>query len=159
MDLLDRMLDHDQWATTQLLEVSRDLTDAQLDQPFDVGHGTLRLTFEHIVENIEFWNGLMTGQPPDPWGPAPSIAALRERSERAYAAFAASARRFRDEQRLDDTFIDHYNVRKSMGGTIIVVVQHNVEHRTEALHILQRLGVPDLPEVDYGVVDYLQLNT
>ena len=30
MDLLDRLLGHDDWATTQLLELSRGLTDAQL---------------------------------------------------------------------------------------------------------------------------------
>jgi hypothetical protein len=44
MDLLDRMLGHDQWTTARVLGLSRDLTNAQLDQPFDVGHGTLRET-------------------------------------------------------------------------------------------------------------------
>ena len=44
MDLLDRLLDHDHWATTQLLDVSRNLTDAQLDQEFDIGHRSLRGT-------------------------------------------------------------------------------------------------------------------
>ena len=30
---------------------------------------------------------------------------------------------------------------------------------TEALHFLARLGVPDLPEVDLGVWEYMLLNT
>src|SRR5690349_13120004 len=63
MDLLDRLLEHDRWATTQLLELCRGLTDAQLDQPFDVGHRTLRATLDHQIPNLDFWTGLMTGQP------------------------------------------------------------------------------------------------
>ncbi len=39
MDLLDRLLAHDHWATARLLDLSRGLTDAQLDQPFDIGTG------------------------------------------------------------------------------------------------------------------------
>ena len=65
----------------------------------------------------------------------------------------------RDEQRLHDTFVDHYAVRKSFGGTILMLVEHNTEHRGEALHIRERLGVPDLPKVDLGVWDYLLHNT
>ena len=88
----------------------------------------------------------------------PAYAALIERHARAQANFAALARRLRDEGRLDETYIDHYEAKKSMGGTIPVIVLHNVEHNTEVLHILNRLGVPDLPEVDYGLWDYLQHN-
>jgi hypothetical protein len=75
------------------------------------------------------------------------------------AAFAGAARRLRDEGRLGDTYADHYAVRKSFGGTILMVVEHNEGHRTEVLHILERLGVPDLPEVDLGVWEYTLLNT
>ena len=82
------------------------------------------------------------------------MAALIDRHERYYATFATLARQFRDQQRLDETFIDHYDARKSIGGTILHVVLHNAEHRTEAVHILERLGLPDLPEVDHGLWDY-----
>ena len=165
MDLLDLLLDHDHWATRRLLDASGGLTDAQLDRPFDIGHRTLRATFGHMIFNVPFWTAFLAGQPavggysadaqPDDRSPA----ALVDHHERAYAAFAAAARRLRDEQRLGDTFVDHYAVRKSFGGTILTVVEHNAEHRTEVLHILERLGVPDLPEVDLGVWDYLLHNT
>ena len=158
MDLLDRLLEHDRWATDQLLDLSRGLTDAQLDQEFDIGHRTLRATLEHMIFNVGFWTALMTGQPVDAQRDDSSLAALSERHERSYATFAALARRFRDEQRLDDTFVDHYAARKSFGGTILHVVLHNAEHRTEALHILDRLRVPDLPEVDLGLWDYQMHN-
>jgi uncharacterized damage-inducible protein DinB len=159
MDLLDRLLDHDHWATAQLLDLSRNLTDAQLDQEFDIGHRTLRDTFEHVIYNIAFWTALMTEQPVPGERDDRSVTALIDRHERSYAAFATLARQFRDEQRLEDTYIDHYEARKSFGGTILHVVLHNAEHRTEALHILERLRVPDLPEVDHGLWDYELLNS
>jgi len=158
MDLLDRLLEHDRWATAQLLELSQGLTDDQLDQEFDVGHRTVRDTFGHIVFNIAFWTALMTGQPAGELRDDSSLTELIDRHEHNYATFATLARQFRDEQRLEGTYIDHYDARKSFGGTILHVVLHNAEHRTEVLHILERLGVPDLPEVDHGLWDYELLN-
>ena len=60
MDLLDRLLGHDHWATAKLLDLSRGLTDEHLDLPFDVGHQTLRATFEHMSFNVEFWTATTT---------------------------------------------------------------------------------------------------
>jgi hypothetical protein len=101
MDLLDRLLGHDQWATGLLLELSHDLTDAQLDQPFDVGHRMLRATFEHMIFNVEIWTGLMAGQPVDAQRDERSLSALIDRYERSDAAFVTLARLVRDEERLD----------------------------------------------------------
>ena len=148
MDLLDRMLGRDEWATRRLLELSRDLNDEQLDQPFDVGLGTLRKTLRHIVRNIAFWASLATGQPVNDPPEAPSIAELLDYYDRGHPAYAAFARSVRTEGRLDETFIDHWNYPQSMGGTAIQVLMHNEGHRTEARHILTRLGVPDVPELD-----------
>ena len=166
MSLLDLLLDHDHWATRRLLDVSGGLTDAQLDQEFDIGHRTLRATFGHMIFNVPFWAAFLGGGQPADGGYSAdaqpddrSPAALTDHHERSYAAFAAAARRLRDEQRLGDTFLDHYAVRKSFGGTILMVVEHNAEHRTEALHMLVRLGAPDVPEVDLGVWEYMVLNT
>jgi uncharacterized damage-inducible protein DinB len=164
MALLDLLLDHDHWATRQLLDASSGLTDAQLDQPFDIGHRTLRETFGHMIFNVPFWTTFLTGAPADRAFSADaqpadrSLTALIEAHERSYSAFASVARRLRDEERLDAIFVDHYGVRKSFGGTLLMVVEHNVEHRAEVLHILQRLDVPNLPEVDLGVWEYFLLN-
>lgn len=148
MDLLDRLLGHDRWTTAQFLDISKGLTDAQLDQRFDIGLGTLRETLDHMIFNIAFWTGFMVGQPANVQRDDRSPAALIERHERFYEDFAAAARRARDEQRLDDTFIDHYDYPQTVGGTILQVVLHNVEHRSEVRHILERLGVSNLPDGD-----------
>lgn len=168
MDLLDLLLDHDLWATASLLEASGGLTDAQLDREFDIGHRTLRETFGHMIFNVPFWTAFLAapdGQPAaggvsaDAQPADRSLAALRDAHERGHAAFAAAARRLRDEGRLGETFVDHYAVRKSFGGTVLMVAGHNEGHRTEILHILERLGVPGLPEVDLGAWEYERLNT
>jgi uncharacterized damage-inducible protein DinB len=69
MDLLDRLLAHDAWTTGQLLDRCLALPDDQLDRPFDIGHRTVRATFQHIIFNIEAWSALMAGAtelPPRP---------------------------------------------------------------------------------------------
>jgi uncharacterized damage-inducible protein DinB len=148
MDLLDRLLGHDRWTTGRFLELSGGLSDAQLDQPFDLGQRTVRETFGHMSGCVEFWTAAMTGQPVVGPGDDRSLAALRDRHQRAYARFADFARRMRDEQRLEETFADpdDADIPLTFGSTIIHVVQHNAQHRSEVLHMLERLGVPDLPE-------------
>ncbi|HYI13787.1 MAG TPA: DinB family protein [Thermomicrobiales bacterium] len=152
MDLLDRMLGHDRWATTQLLELCDTLTDAQLDQEFDIGHHTLRETLDHMIYVIDFWTGWMSGRPVEHDRTTQqsdrSIAALSERHERYQATFAAFARQASDEQRLDDTFNDHYAVHQSIGATIVQVQHHNAQHRSEVRHMLERLGVAGLWDYD-----------
>jgi uncharacterized damage-inducible protein DinB len=59
VDLLDRLLAHDAWTTRQLLDHCRALADDQLDRPFDIGHRTVRATFQHIIFNMEAWSALM----------------------------------------------------------------------------------------------------
>ncbi len=98
MDLIDRLLDHDRWATARLLDLSCGLTDTQLDQPFDIGHRTLRATFGHMIFNVDFWTAVMVEQPVDAGRDDWSLPEMIERHERFYATFATVARRFRDEQ-------------------------------------------------------------
>jgi uncharacterized damage-inducible protein DinB len=156
MEVLDRLLEHDQWATTYLLDVSRGLTDTQFDKQFDIGHGSLHETFGHMIFNVEFWTAVMTGQEFDGQRDDYSLAALTDWHEQSYETFATFSRRVRDEQRLDDTFVDHFDQHMTYGGAILHVILHNAEHRTEVLHILNRLHVPDVPELDHGLWDFVR---
>jgi uncharacterized damage-inducible protein DinB len=148
MELLDRLLGHDQWTTARCLELSRDLTDDLLDQPFDIGHRTLRATFAHMIYNVGFWTRLMLGETPGDHPESPSLAEMTEVHERTYPDFADLAHQLCEEGRLDKTFTDHYGITQTFGATIIQVILHNHQHRGDVLHILQRLGVPDLPDGD-----------
>lgn len=159
MDILDRLLEHDRWATDRLLELSRGLTDAQLDEPFDIGHRTLRATFAHLIFNVAAWTAGMSGQAGD-LAPVDDhdVAALLDRHKRAFETFAAFAREIRDAGRMDDTFDDKFGGQMTFGGAILHVILHDEDHRTEALHILQRLRGPEGSEieVDHGLWDFVR---
>jgi uncharacterized damage-inducible protein DinB len=156
VDILDRMLEHDRWATHQLLAASAGLSDAQLDQPFDIGHRTLRATFEHLVFNIEAWTAITAQMPLTRCPPGPSLAEIAARFDRTQAAFATLARRLRDDALLDAMFTDHFDEKQSYGAAVIHVLLHNEGHRTEILHLLTRLGVGDPPEVDHALWDHVR---
>jgi uncharacterized damage-inducible protein DinB len=150
MDLLDRLLGHDAWTTAKLLELARPLPQDALDRPFDVGHGSLRETFTHIIGNVETWTALMIGGPTPDRSDA-KIDDLIARHVVASLAFAALARRIRDDGRYDDRWLDVLDrppKEKSYGGAIGHVLTHNMQHRGEIMHMLARLGVADVPEGD-----------
>jgi uncharacterized damage-inducible protein DinB len=153
MDLLDRLLEHDRWTTRQVLAICRTLPPEQVQQRFDVGHGTLDATLRHVIGNIQLWTELMRTRPVQSWDAIRS-ANLEELSrlfETLYADFADCARRLRDDDRLDDVYLDVLDeppAPKTFGGTIAHVITHDMHHRTELLHMLGQLGVPNLLEGD-----------
>lgn len=141
MDLLDRMLGHDRWMTEHLLALSQGLSDAQLDREFDIGHRTLRTTFDHMITARALWTALMTDQPVTrETGPA-TIDSMLARHARSSDAFERAVRDAVAADRLDEIFTDHHGHPQSYGATILQVLYHNVHHRSEAMHILQRLGI------------------
>lgn len=153
MDLLDILLGHDEALTLQVLQLSGDLTDAQLDQEFDIGLRTLRRTLTHSIANVEVWTALMAGERPERTTtdiPA-TVADLQARFVRAHAQLRALATSVQREGRMNAAFVDVLDdppQEKSLGGGIAHLITHSMLHRSEALHILQRLGVPNLPEGD-----------
>jgi uncharacterized damage-inducible protein DinB len=154
MDILDRLLGHDAWTTRQILLRCLELEDATLRQPFDIGHETISETLAHMIGNVRTWTDLMNGDVDASSSRSLkelSVAELIEYHDRAASDFATLARRFRDEDRLDELWIDTLDdppTAKTYGGAITHVITHNMHHRGELLHMLQRLGVPDLLEGD-----------
>jgi len=155
MDILDRLLGHDAWTSRQLLLRCQELSEEQLDQPFDAGVGSVRRTLQHTIGNVEVWTALMAGGPlPErgrPNAPPPSVAMLLARHDAATAAFRSLAERLAAEGRLDDLWVDRLDDpprEKTYGGAIAHVLTHNHFHRAELLHMLARLGLIDLPEGD-----------
>jgi uncharacterized damage-inducible protein DinB len=152
MDLLDRLLGHDAWTTRQLLALAGGLSDEHLDQEFDMGHKTIRKTFDHIVWNIECWTDLMKARAvrsrPDS---EPTLASLLRRHEAASTELLAFAREITDQSRLDEEFLDSLDKppkEKSLGGAIVHLATHGMHHRAQLLYMLRRLGVAGLPEGD-----------
>lgn len=53
LNLLIELADYDAWAMRRILDSTTKLSDAQLDQKFEMGMGTLRMTMKHIVDADE----------------------------------------------------------------------------------------------------------
>ena len=152
MDLFDRLLGHDKWMTSHYIELAGRLTEEQLDQEFDIGLRTVRRTFDHMIINVDFWTGLMVGKQVDydEVRGHLSLDTLAARHTVSFAAFEEVARKLTADGRLDQTFIDHYEVPQSFGGTIVHVILHNQGHRGEILHMFTRLGLPDVEDMPEG---------
>jgi uncharacterized damage-inducible protein DinB len=155
LDLLDRLAGHDAWTTHHVLERCREVAPEQLQQHFDIGNGTIYETALHLIRNVEVWTDLMREQPvrvsSTPKDRLATVDELLARFDAAYAEFAALARQITDAGRLDDTYLDVLDdppARKTFGGTIAHIIIHDMLHRSELLHMLARLGVPDLIEGD-----------
>jgi len=148
MDLLDRLLGHDVWTTRQLLLLSEELTDEQLDREFDIAHRTVRATFAHIIRNLEAWSDCMSGQPiRDKQGE--SIPEFLARLDRAGDDFAGLSKAVADRDGWDETWVDPLDGKqRTYGGTIAHVITHSMHHRAQLLYMLRRLGVEELPEGD-----------
>lgn len=150
MDLLDRLLAHNEWTTERLIEQSRGLTDAQLEQPFDIGLKTVRVTIDHIIENIEWWTDLMNAHPRRSFrtlGADPlTLDGFGKRLGRVAPQFAEVARRVQAEGRLDDTWPtrEGFSESYSYGNTIIHVITHSAHHRAQLMYMLKSLGVKDV---------------
>ena len=154
MDILDRLLGHDAWTTRQLLLRCRELTDEQLDRPFDIGDRSLRETFLHILENMEGWTDRMAMRP----GRADaslvgvaSVESLLDRLSRAAKELADVSRRIRDEGRLDQLYADPREeppIPRPLGGMIVHVITHSMHHRAQALYLMEQLGLTALPAGD-----------
>jgi uncharacterized damage-inducible protein DinB len=155
MELLDWLLGHDIWSTRQLVLQSAQLTDAQLDQPFDVDARSLRACFVHIIQNLEVWTELLAGRDPERATQGEraddTIDGLLGRLSVAGREFALVARKVQREGRLDDLWLDTLDTppqRKTYGGTIAHVITHSMHHRAHAMYMLERLGVTQHIEGD-----------
>lgn len=150
MDLLDRFLGHNAWTTGRLIEQSRGLTDAQLDQEFDIGLRTVRATIDHIIESIEWWTDLMNGAPvrtfEDLGEESMALDGLAKRLEIVAAQFAEVARQQQAQGRLDEHWQGRDDQPKSYsyGTTIVHVITHSGHHRAQLMYMLKSLGVPDV---------------
>lgn len=153
MDLLDRLLGHNSWTTRQLLLRSRGLSDGELDRAFDIGHRTLRATFQHIVRNMEVWTDLMAGGPlrTDPGAEGQTVSGLLGRLDSVSADLALLARNIARREGWDELWtdtLDDLPRQKTYGAAIAHILTHSMHHRAQALYLLRQLGVRDLPEGD-----------
>lgn len=150
MTVLDRLLGHDAWTTRQLLLRCRELSEEQLQRPFDLGDRSLIQTFEHLIACMEGHTDLLLGRTAyETYRDDESLDGMLSRLTIVAKDFAEFATRVEREGRADEMVMNSGNGnQRSLGGVIAHIITHSMHHRAQILSMLEQLGVPNVIEGD-----------
>ena len=145
---VDILLEHDRWATRQILAACEMLSPAQFSQKFDLGPGSLQATLTHMIAAMNTWADTLSVRPLgrriDQDGQSYSVQQLTALHDTAITAFIHIARTLP---------LDQVVTRERLGKTytfprvtiITHVATHDMHHRAQCLNMLKQLGVNPLP--------------
>jgi AraC-like DNA-binding protein len=159
MDLSDRLVEHDHWHTSRLLEQAAALSDDALDRPmrpglvvhsFEGPEPDVRTMLDRIVFTKEVWTAAIGGRE-FPTERDRTIAGQRARLAAVQSQFTALVRRIRDSNGWDDVFVDALctpPVSFTFGSVIAHILTVSVTRRQTVVDVLRELGVPDVETRD-----------
>ena len=158
---LQILLDHNAWATRELLVCCRKLSDEELDRPFEIGPGSIRSTLTHIVGAMRSWASRIGGQTPPPRTQETlSLDELLRRCDDAATALKETATRVCDEHRLREVMTfqpaGHPEYRMTRAAALVHVTTHGMHHRGQVFNMLRRLGKPidcDLDPIEWELAE------
>jgi uncharacterized damage-inducible protein DinB len=147
-NLLDILVEHDKWATKQILSACEKLTPDQFARKFDIGPGSLQATITHIIGAIRAWTDTLARQAPRPRpetsGIAYTPAQLFQLFDESMGEFTALAKSHPLEEIVKRTR-DGKEYSFTRGVVITHVATHGMHHRAQCLNMLKHLGVSPLP--------------
>jgi uncharacterized damage-inducible protein DinB len=145
---LDILLQHDQWATRQMLLACEKLTPDQFARKFDIGPGSLQATTTHIIGAMKIWTDILAERPVGPRldqsGVGYSLGQLFPMLDETTGEFMAIVKNHPLEQVVK-------RVREgkeyffTRGAILTHVATHGMHHRAQCLNMLRHLGVSPLP--------------
>jgi len=149
-----QILAYSDWANTLVLAAAETLADAQLDQPFDMGCGSLRRTLLHTYAGEFVWLQRWQGRIETRWvneDEAASVEEMRARFRRAWGERDEFLATLKDD---DLPRIQEYRdskgslYRASLGDMMLQMYLHSTHHRAQAANMLRRLGAGPV-DLDY----------
>lgn len=153
MDLVVEMVEHHVWLVGEFVDRAARLTDEQLNSRFhgpvdEIDGETLRWALSRLVGQMAMWNSAVTDAPYDfaveVDEPASSI---RSRMARAGPEFVGNVRRYAEEGRFDETFVDAFSdvpVVLTYGAMVAHVLTFAAHHRLLVVAKLREFGMTDL---------------
>ena len=154
---------HNHWATRDMLERCRTLTDEQFHQRFDLGPGSLHDTFRHIIGAMMRWTDRI-GQRPlrDPPEKAKAMTAdeLIRLLDVTARELEVVARDVHDNKRFADIITwpsdedPKYRFHKTTA--LVHVTTHGMHHRAQVRWMMRQLAMdisPDWDTVEWEVVE------
>ena len=156
IDTLREYLRYSDWAQQRVCNAAVDLSDEQLDRPFEMGPGTLRKTLLHIHAAEDWWLRNWRGGPPNDFQQLPDTTSPPELTQATQRTITE-----RDEYLAQRTDADVQDIvaaevrngvilRFRLGESALQLPTHGTHHRAQAVNMLRRLGVTP-PELDYVV--------
>jgi uncharacterized damage-inducible protein DinB len=141
------------WANGRLLAACQQITPAEFTRKVkpDPGWGSVREILVHTLDTEYGWRSLLQGQesPILEASDFPDIAALKARWDIERAAWLAYAANLSD-RRLNQGYGEDPQSGPNVWQTIVHVVNHGTQHRSEAAFILTGYGHSP-GELDFGV--------
>ncbi len=159
MDLCDRLVEHDHWHTSRLLEQAATLPEEALDRhmrpglvvhSFEGPEPDLRTMLDRIVFTKEVWTAAIGGRE-FPTERDRSIAGQQARLAVVQPQFSALVRRVRDRNEWDDVFVDALcqpPVSFTFGSVIAHILTVSLTRRQTVVDVLRELGVKDVETRD-----------
>jgi uncharacterized damage-inducible protein DinB len=153
MTITDRFLQHNAWATRVLLERCRSLTSQQFHERFDIGPGSLHNTLRHVIGAMFRWADRIADRPvresieknPQPQTPDELLALLAQAARELEEVVSSVDTEGRHDEMMQAEFGPE---RFARGTAIVHVLTHGAHHRAQAINMLRRLGMADLPVLD-----------
>ena len=155
-DLTADFYRQNEWATLQLIEACRRLSEEQLEATAVGTYGSIRATLRHLVSSeanyaFRLGEGPVRRLPPDePW---PGFDALAAMVSADAVALSAAARRDASRVIRLDPDTDPYDSEAAV--ILVQAFNHATEHRSQICTILTTLGIepPDMSGWEWGLAD------
>ena len=151
--ILEKVLEHNNWANLQIIRACSALNDEQLDAaPQSATHGSIRDTLSHLVTSQRGYLALLT-RPVEERPTTPL--AFEELEESARTSGEGLLVLIRDGHKFPKDRLqtrDSYYVEPWV--VMVQVINHATEHREQIKSLLSSLGItpPDIDGWDYGFV-------
>ena len=141
------------WARHRVHAAAANLSDEQLDRPFEMGMGTLRKTLGHIADAEAWWFRNWTEGPGALFPPAVEkepLASIARRADEIAMKRNGLLQEMTDEglRRMVSATPRREVVRTfPIGVTMLQLCHHGTHHRAQAVNMLRHVGGP-VPALD-----------
>ncbi len=146
-DPIQILLTHDRWATGQIIQASRSLSDDQFHQSFEMGVGSLHNSINHILGAMKGWGDLLAGREQGA-RLEESNRTLDEMSEILQDLSAELMRLSIEKPNLAEECHGSRGGRSysfTRGAIYTHVTTHGMHHRAQCLNMFRQLGLEKQP--------------
>ena len=142
------LFDYNRWCNARILRTAASLSNGQFLAPGPFPHGGVRATLVHALYTEWVWRMRWQGTPPDYRYPMKAeefstLAALQARwaeEETLQAKFVAGLTEKRLKSELEYTSTEGGRHKRALWETMLHLVNHGTQHRTEAAAMLTDYG-------------------